>query len=196
MTIRQTILKLFYPLLMRSRPGMVFRNETHAKPAHALYDLAVTLNTSEVVELSAYRGRKIMFVNTASDCGFTNQYADLEKLHRQSGDRLVIIGFPANDFKEQEKGSDEEIARFCQVNFGVTFPLAKKSVVIKGSDQNPVFRWLTDKKENGWNGRAPSWNFTKFLVNESGELTHFFAPGVSPLDEQVLRAIGKVPDVN
>ena len=95
----------------------------------------------------------------------------------------------SNDFKEQEKGSDEEIAQFCQVNFGVTFPLMKKSSVVKSETQNEVFKWLTDSTKNGWNGKQPSWNFSKYLVNEEGILTHYFDPSVSPTSEQVLKEI-------
>jgi len=102
---------------------------------------------------------------------------------------LVIIGFPANDFKEQEKGDDEEIAAFCKINYGVTFPLAKKSSVISGPSQNIIFHWLSHAKENGWLNRQPTWNFSKYLVNEEGVLTHYFDPGVSPLSDDVLKAV-------
>lgn len=128
-------------------------------------------------------------MNTASNCGYTNQYEDLQKLYQQFNDQLQIIAFPANDFKEQEKGNDTDIAQFCQVNFGVTFPLAKKSVVIPSGDQNNIFQWLTDKSKNGWNEKSPSWNFSKYLVNEQGTLTHYFDPSVSPLSEDVIKAV-------
>ena len=95
-------------------------------------------------------------------------------------DKLVVIGFPANDFKEQEKGNDEQIARFCKLNYGVTFPLAKKSSVVKGPGQNVIFRWLSDKTMNGWNIQAPSWNFSKYLIDERGLLIGYFDPSVTP----------------
>jgi glutathione peroxidase len=101
---------------------------------------------------------------------------------------VAIIGFPANDFKEQEKGSDEEISRFCAVNYGVSFPIAKKAVVAKGQEQHPVYQWLTNPAQNGWNSKAPSWNFAKYLVNEEGILTHYFEPAVSPVGEVMRRA--------
>jgi glutathione peroxidase len=101
----------------------------------------------------------------------------------------MVLGFPANDFKEQEKGSDEEIARFCKVNFGVSFPLMKKSSVIRSSQQNPVFQWLTDSSKNGWSNKQPSWNFSKYLVNEEGVLTNYFGPTISPMSRDVLNAI-------
>jgi glutathione peroxidase len=112
-------------------------------------------------------------------------------LYQRFSNKLEIIAFPANDFKEQEKGNDEEIAQFCKVNFGVTFPLAKKSVVVKSADQNDIFKWLTNKNQNGWNDQPPSWNFSKYLLNEQGELTHYFGPSVSPLSEEVLKAIAE-----
>ena len=104
-------------------------------------------------------------------------------------EKLIIIGFPANDFKEQEKGNDEEIAQFCKINYGVTFPLAKKSVVLKEADQNRIFQWLTHKEENGWLNETPSWNFCKYLINEEGVLTHYFESGIEPLSVQVISAI-------
>ena len=131
-----------------------------------------------------------MLVNTASDCGYTNQYDDLQKLHETLHDKLMVIGFPANDFKEQEKGNDEEIAQFCKINFGVTFPLAKKNSVKKGKDQQEVFRWLTDKSRNGWNNKQPSWNFSKYLVDEHGILTNYFDPAISPRSEQMIKEVG------
>ena len=128
-------------------------------------------------------------MNTASDCGYTDQYEALESLYEKNMEKLIIIGFPANDFKEQEKGNDEEIAQFCKINYGVTFPLAKKSVVLKEADQNRIFQWLTHKEENGWLNETPSWNFCKYLINEEGVLTHYFESGIEPLSVQVISAI-------
>lgn len=135
------------------------------------------------------KGKKVLIVNTASNCGYTHQYAELQELYRSHSDTLTIIGFPSNNFREQEKGSDEEIATFCQVNYGVTFPLAKKSDVLKGEGQNKVFEWLTNKQLNGWNEQEPSWNFSKYLINEQGLLTHYFDPAVSPLSTEVRQAV-------
>ena len=141
--------------------------------------------------LQHLKGKKVMLVNTASDCGYTDQYDDLQKLYEEYKDKLVVIGFPANDFKEQEKGTDEEIAQFCKLNFGVTFPLMKKSSVIKGPQQNEVFKWLTDSAKNGWNNKPPSWNFSKYIVNEEGVLTNYFGSSISPMSKDVLKAINK-----
>ena len=128
-------------------------------------------------------------MNTASDCGYTAQYAELQKLYEANKGTLEVIGFPANDFKEQESGSDADIAQFCSVNFGVSFPLAKKSSVVKSAAQNNIFNWLSDAAKNGWNNQSPEWNFSKYLVNEEGVLTHYFPPAVSPLSAEVVAAI-------
>jgi glutathione peroxidase len=128
-------------------------------------------------------------VNTASDCGYSNQYNQLQELSQKYKDKLVVLGFPANDFKEQEKGSDQEIAAFCKANYGVSFPLMSKSVVIRSDQQNPVFQWLTDSSRNGWNNKQPGWNFSKYIVDEKGMLTHYFGSSVSPLSKDVLKAI-------
>ena len=192
MTVRQQILRWIYPLFVRFKKltgaNKIIENND-GKPRSSFYDLSVCLNNGSELEFSSLKGKKVLIVNTASNCGYTNQYSELQQLYEEQKPKLVIVAFPANDFKEQEAGSDEEIASFCQVNYGVTFPLIKKSVVIKGPEQNPVFRWLTEKNSNGWNDRQPTWNFSKYLINENGALTRFFDPAVSPLDEGVLKAI-------
>lgn len=193
MTIRQKILKSIYPLLMwatksADKNAKVLTNTT-AMPEDPFYSLKDTLNNGKLFDFESLKGKKVLLVNTASDCGYTNQYADLQALHEKFKDQLVVIGFPANDFKEQEKASDDSIAEFCKVNFGVTFPLIKKSVVVKSDNQNPVFKWLTDPKRNGWNGQAPSWNFSKYLINEKGQLTDYFDPSISPMGDEVQAAI-------
>lgn len=190
MTLRQKFLKAVYPAFMwwRGSKAKQFANNT-AKPSVPFYSLKPVLNNGTTYDLSELKGKKVLLVNTASDCGFTNQYDDLQKLYEQEKDKLTILGFPANDFKEQEKGTDEEIAQFCKINFGVTFPLMKKSSVIRGAEQNEVFKWLSDSTLNGWNTKQPSWNFSKYLVNEEGILTHYFDPSISPLSEEVIKAI-------
>lgn len=153
------------------------------------YSLTATLNNGNKLSFDKLKNKKVLIVNTASNCGYTNQYSELQELYERNKESLIIIGFPSNDFKEQEKGSDEEIATFCQINFGVSFPLAKKSVVIKKTQQNEVFEWLTHKELNGWNEQQPSWNFSKYLISQSGALTHYFDPAVSPLSVDVTKAI-------
>lgn len=169
----------------------VLANAKNTRPAQSIYGLSVPLNNGSALPLQTYKGKKLLFVNTASNCGYTNQYDDLQKLYQQFNNQLEIIAFPANDFKEQEKGNDSDIAQFCKVNFGVTFPLAKKSVVVKAADQNNVFNWLTHKAQNGWNEKAPSWNFSKYLIDEQGTLTHYFDPSISPLSDEVINAVKK-----
>jgi glutathione peroxidase len=194
MTVRQKFLKAVYPVLtgykkLFGKDSKVLSNNKNVQPAESFYNLSVELNDGRELKFEELKGKKVLLVNTASNCGFTAQYGDLEKLYKDEKDKLTIVGFPANDFREQEKGSDEEIARFCKLNFGITFPLATKGSVIKGASQQQVFQWLTDKAKNGWNNKQPSWNFSKYLVNEQGVLTNYFDPAVSPLSNEVKKAI-------
>src|SRR5688572_30370644 len=196
MTYRQKVLKAVYPALMwlnkvTGKKSTVMGNSEGVTTLRSLHNLSVHLNNGSELELESLKGKKILLVNTASDCGYTNQYDDLQKLFETNRDKLVVIGFPANDFKEQEKGNDEEIAAFCKKNFGISFPLATKSSVVKGEQQNEIFKWLSHKNMNGWNDQQPAWNFSKYLVNEQGMLTNYFDPAVSPNSEEVKNAINK-----
>lgn len=190
MTYRQKVLKAVYPAFMwitklTGTNTKKMKNELAKSPVVSFYDLSATQIDGKELKFADFKGKKLLLVNTASDCGYTNQYADLQKLYDQFKDKLLVIGFPANDFKEQEKGSDEEIAQFCQKNYGVTFPVMKKSVVIKSAQQNPVYQWLTDSSKNGWCNQQPSWNFSKYLVDENGVLANYFDPSVSPLSNEI-----------
>ncbi|MBC7850648.1 MAG: glutathione peroxidase [Chitinophagaceae bacterium] len=193
MTVKQQLLKAVYPVWMSITKmlGMNVRTVTNDKtaPLVPFHSLMTQLNTGKDLDFSELKGKKVLIVNTASNCGYTNQYDDLQKLYGQFESKLVILGFPANDFKEQEKGSDEDIAQFCKINFGVTFPLMRKSVVVKNPQQNPVFKWLTNAASNGWNNKQPSWNFSKYLISEQGHLTNYFDPSVSPVSSEVIDAI-------
>ena len=193
MTTRQKILKAVYPMWMwfAGKKGLNTKNLSNEKamPAVSFYSLKDTLNNGTTFDFEQLKGKKVMLVNTASDCGYTGQYDDLQKLSEQYKDKLVVIGFPANDFKEQEKGTDEEIASFCKLNFGVTFPLMKKSSVTKSADQNRIFNWLTDSTKNGWNNQPPSWNFCKYIVDEQGRLTNFFGSTIEPLGKEITEAL-------
>ena len=196
MTLRQSILKLLYPFWMfynklTGKKAKSFGNKNNIQPQQSFYNLSVILNNGSELKFDSLRGKKIMLVNTASDCGFTSQYDDLQKLHEKYKDKLMLIGFPANDFKQQEKGTDEEIAEFCKLNFGVTFPLAKKTVVKKGQQQNPVFQWLSDSTKNGWCNKQPPWNFSKYIINEKGVLTNYFDPTISPMSAEIIKAINE-----
>jgi glutathione peroxidase len=192
MTYRQKVLKAVYPAWMwftkLTGANTATLSGTKAPPVSFYTNKAIAIN-GDTIDFESLRGKKILLVNTASDCGYTRQYDDLQKLSDTYKDKLVILGFPANDFKEQEKGSNDEIAKFCKANFGVTFPLMEKSVVIKSPQQNPVFQWLSDTSKNGWNSKAPIWNFSKYLVNEKGVLVNYFGPSVPPLSSEVIKAI-------
>ncbi len=195
MTTRQKILKAGYPAMMwftklTGVNSKALSNKGVTAP-ESFYNLPAVLIDNSTINLDQYKGKKILLVNTASDCGYTGQYEQLEKLYQQHREKLVILGFPANDFKGQEKGNDLAIASFCKLNYGVSFPLFKKSKVINGTDQNEIFKWLSQKNKNGWNEQAPTWNFCKYLIDEQGRLTHFFASSVEPSSQEVLAAINQ-----
>ena len=193
MTVRQKILKAVYPVWIwwagrNEKTRKILVNEK-AVPVVSFYSLKDTSINGKAFDFEQLKGKKIMLVNTASDCGYTGQYDDLQKLSEQYTGKLIVIGFPANDFKEQEKGTDQEIAEFCKLNFGVSFPLMKKSSVKKGTEQNGVFQWLTDPAKNGWNSKQPSWNFCKYIVDEQGRLKHYFGSAVEPMDKEIINAL-------
>ena len=194
MTVRQSILKFFYPVIINAGKWLGLKagkrvNADHISPLSPFYNLDAVANSGAAINFYLFKGKKVLIVNTASDCGYTKQFDALQELHEKFGNQLVVLGFPSNDFKEQEKGSDEEVAAFCKINFGVTFPLMKKSVVRKTEGQNAVYKWLSSKEQNGWNDKAPEWNFSKYLIDENGVLTHYFGPGVSPLDNLVVEEL-------
>jgi glutathione peroxidase len=140
------------------------------------------------VAFSDFKGKKLLIVNVASKCGYTKQYEQLQELYAEHGDKIMILGFPANNFGGQEPGSNEEIKDFCESKFGVTFPMFEK-ISVKGFDKHPLYRWLSDASQNGWNNEEPSWNFCKYFINEKGELVKFFPSSVNPLDEEILKLI-------
>ena len=152
-------------------------------------DLKINLSNGEILHLKDLNGKKVLLVNTASDCGYTGQFEELQHVQNLYKDSLVILGFPANDFLKQEKGEDSTILNFCQVNYSVTFPIAKKSVIIKKANQNLIFEWLSNPAKNGWNDQAPVWNFSKYLLSETGELLGYFGPAISPNDKRLLDLI-------
>jgi glutathione peroxidase len=154
--------------------------------AMSVYDFKVTALDGGKLDLSAYKGKKILIVNTASKCGFTPQYADLEQLYKKYQDKLVIVGFPANNFNEQEPGTNSEIKEFCTKNYGVTFPMAQK-VSVKGKDIDPLFKYLTEEAEKMGVADPIKWNFTKFLVDEKGKLIAVFESKVKPGSEEITK---------
>ncbi|HET9486864.1 MAG TPA: glutathione peroxidase [Chryseosolibacter sp.] len=147
-----------------------------------LYNFKVKSLEGEIIDFERYRGKNLLIVNVASKCGSTPQYADLEKLHEEFGDQVVILGFPANNFGGQEPGSNIEIAEFCQKNYGVKFQMFEK-ISVKGEDQHPLYKWLKEKT-----GEEPTWNFCKYLVKPDGTVK-FFPTKVKPLDNEILNAL-------
>lgn len=141
-----------------------------------------------IIDFSEFKGKKILVVNTASKCGYTPQYEALQKVYDEYKDKLVIVGFPANNFGGQEPGSDEEIQEFCKARFGVKFPLAGK-VSVKGEDMAPIYQWLTSKAKNGVLDAEIKWNFNKFLLDENGKMIAYFESKVKPDSEEILKYV-------
>jgi len=139
-----------------------------------------------MIDFAKYKGKKILVVNVASQCGYTRQYEGLQKLYDAHKDKLVIVGFPANNFGSQEPGSDGEIAQFCKARFGVTFPMASK-ISVKGDDTAPIYKWLTSKSENGVLDATIGWNFNKFLLDENGKMIAYFPSKVEPDSEEITK---------
>ena len=141
---------------------------------------AININGT-TINMEKYKGKKVLVVNVASKCGFTPQYAGLQKLHEEFSDSLFILGFPSNDFFWQEPGSNQNIINFCKSNYGVTFPMFEK-IHVKGKKQHPIYKWLSDSRLNGWNDDAPSWNFCKYLIDEEGKLLEYYKSQIEPTD--------------
>lgn len=149
----------------------------------SIYDFRMKSLEGEEIDFAQFKGRNLLIVNTASKCGYTPQYADLQKLHENYRDQVVVLGFPANNFLWQEPGSNEEIATFCEKNYGVSFRMFEK-IDVKGRNKHPLYRWLEAKS-----GKSPSWNFCKYLIDKEGNVVGFFPSKVSPLDDQIISKI-------
>jgi glutathione peroxidase len=189
--------KFFWPLFLLA--ACTSSNPTHRTPPMdvpavpqktSFFSFTVNSLDGQPVSLEQFRGKKIVVLNTASECGYTPQYADWQKYYEENKATTVVLGFPSNDFGGQEPGSEAEIAAFCQKNYGVTFPMFEK-VTVKGEGKAPLYRWLTDPNQNGWNSQEPTWNFSKYLINEKGELTHFFTQKIKPDNPEFLQAWGE-----
>lgn len=171
--------------------GMATSNSTTTTNASvqqmkSFYDLGSETLEGSDFQFSALKGKRLLIVNTASECGYTPQYEQLQDLHEKfGGDNFAVIGFPSNDFGKQEPGSNEDIKAFCQKNYGVSFSMMAKTPVT-GDEKHPVYAWLTDKELNGVDNAEVNWNFNKFLVDENGKWVAYFPSGVSPLDEQII----------
>lgn len=161
--------------------------------SNSLYQFKVKNARGKEVDLSDYKGKVVMVVNTASKCGFTPQFADLEELYKEYKDQgFEIIGFPSNEFAGQEPNSPDKAEEFCQINYGVSFPIMDKVKVKKGPEQNEVFKFLTNKKENGKVDLAPIWNFQKYLVDKDGNVVDYFMTFTKPTAPKVKKAIQKL----
>lgn len=158
-------------------------NKPSDQIANSIYEFKINSLDGKEIDFSKYKGKKMLIVNTASKCGKTPQYAGLEKLHEQFGDKVNVLGFPANNFLWQEPGSSEEIAAFCERNYGVKFQMFEK-VSVKGGDQHPLYQWLESKT-----GKRPDWNFAKYLISEDGTQVTFFNSSVQPLDKAIISGI-------
>ncbi len=158
------------------------------KDTISFYTLSATSIDGDEIKMKKYKGKKIIVLNVASKCGYTPQYADWQAFYEKNNDKFVVLGFPCNQFLSQEPGTAEEIETFCQKNYGVTFQMFDK-IDVKGENQSSLYKWLTDPVKNGWNSTVPSWNFSKYLIDENGKLLHYFGPKIKPDSPEFLAAI-------
>ena len=166
--------------------AMIFTFPLNAQQTKSFYDFKVKDIDGKPFDLSSLKGKKVLVVNTASKCGYTPQYADLEKLYMQYKDKnFVIIGFPANNFNNQEPGTNAEIKNFCTANYGVSFPMMSK-ISVKGSDMDPLYQWLTEKKLNGVMDSQVGWNFQKYLIDEKGNLVDMVPTKETPFTDKII----------
>lgn len=156
----------------------------HVAQPQTIYDFKVAALDGTIIDFAAFKGKKILIVNTASKCGYTPQYEALEKLYETYKDKLVVVGFPANNFLGQEPGSNTDIKEFCKKNYGVTFPMAAK-ISVKGDDIAPIYKWLCNMSENGVMDATIKWNFNKFLIDENGTILNWYPSKVTPMSEEI-----------
>lgn len=175
----------------QTNPTTSLNNKTETMIKQNIYQFKVEDLSGKEFDFASLKGKKILIVNTASKCGLTPQYKDLEAIYEKYKDQnFVIVGFPANNFASQEPGSNEEIGAFCQKNYGVTFPMMSK-VSVKGNDMCEVYKFLTEKSKNGLQDSEVEWNFQKYLINENGELEKVISPKVLPTDPSIVDWITK-----
>ena len=171
----------------------IMDNNTAQAPENqpkSVYDFEFKTLMGEQIALSDFKGRKMLLVNVASECGFTPQYKELQELYDKYGDKVVVLGFPANDFGGQEPGSHEEIAAFCERNYGVKFPVFEK-ISVTGPGAHPLYQYLSSKDLNGVTDEKPSWNFCKYLIDEKGRVVKFFPSKVKPLSDEIISAVNQ-----
>lgn len=166
--------------------AITFAASTITMPStNSIHSFKVKSIDGGTIDFASFKGKKILIVNTASKCGYTKQYEALQQLYQTYQNKLVIVGFPCNQFLGQEPGTSEEIIAFCKKNYGVTFPLADK-IEVKGKDAAPIYKWLCNKSENGVLDAKITWNFNKFLLDEEGKLLAYFESGVKPNSEEII----------
>ena len=163
-------------------------NKLHEKKMNNFYDISIKNINGNNIDLSKLEGKHILVVNVASRCGYTSQYEGLQKLYENNKDQIEIIGVPCNDFGRQEPGTASEIKEFCSINYGVEFTLTEKQST-KGELKSKLYHWLSNPDLNGWNSELPSWNFCKYIINNNGELTHFFPSNVKPNSSSIKNAL-------
>lgn len=187
MSILYAALSFFGCKQVRSKPENINMSDksTFYQFLEANPNAKVKLIDGTEADYSQFKGKKVLIVNTASECGYTPQYEDLEKLHQAYKDKLIILGFPANNFGGQEPGTNEEIKKFCTSEYNVTFPMFEKISVL-GDDMAPIYKWLTGKDLNGWNDQQPKWNFNKYLLDEDGNLLKYYSSAVKPMSEEIV----------
>jgi glutathione peroxidase len=161
-------------------------NSPETAPKSPIYDIAINSLQGQAIQLSEFKGKFILIVNVASKCGFTPQYKDLEKLHQTYKDKLVVIGAPCNQFGNQEPGSADDIQEFCERNYGVSFMITEK-LDVKGSNQHPLYKWLTNKYLNGKKDSSVKWNFHKFLINPEGNLVDSYGSMTNPVSSKITK---------
>jgi len=164
------------------------QNKDEKSASTSIYDISINSLSGDKIDLNDYKGKKILFVNVASKCGFTPQYADLQKLHEKYKKKLVIIGVPCNQFGGQEPGTAEEIQNFCTKNYGVEFLITEK-VDVKGENQHPLYKWLTEKELNGLENSSVKWNFQKYIIDEKGNFVDFFYSLTNPMSKKITELI-------
>ncbi|MGB1042301.1 MAG: glutathione peroxidase [Tenacibaculum sp.] len=163
-------------------------NAQTVTPNESLFDLKIKDTSGKEIDFGAYKGKKILLVNVASQCGFTKQYDGLQELYSTYKDKLVVIGLPCNQFGGQEPGSEAEIQSFCRMNFGVEFPITEK-IEVKGENTHPIYQWLTQKDKNGKMNSTVKWNFQKYLINEEGRLIDVFYSMTKPMSSKITKLL-------
>ena len=161
--------------------ALLVSSKTKSMKTCPFYDFSMPSLDGENVSFAQFKGKKVIILNVASKCGYTPQYADWEKFYKENKEKVVVLGFPCNQFMGQEYDANADIKSFCEKNYGVTFPIFER-IDVKGSTKAPLYAWLTDKNKNGWCEQEPTWNFCKYLLNEQGELVEFFASKITPDD--------------